>query len=163
MIVNEFIKDKIDIALLTETWLKDTPGDQAWINQSNLTQSNIILQQHNQQGQEQRRRNITTIPQEHWGYTSRIRLHIHNLMCTMEDYTPKQATMHHGNISPTTKQWHNKCNVYRWNNRASTGRIAKYNNVVILRDLNMHIDDLTNADSYIFNGTMHAFLKTPLG
>ena len=47
MIVNEFIKTKIDIGLLTETWFKDTPEDQAWINQSDLTQSNFILQQHN--------------------------------------------------------------------------------------------------------------------
>ena len=47
MIVNEFIKAKIDIGLLTETWLKDTPEDQAWINQSDLTHSNFILQQHN--------------------------------------------------------------------------------------------------------------------
>ena len=50
MIVNEFIKEKIDIGLLTETWLKKTPEDQVWINQSDLTQSNFILQQHNQQG-----------------------------------------------------------------------------------------------------------------
>ena len=47
MIVNEFIKAKIDIGLLHETYLKDTPKDQAWINQSDLTQSNFILQQHN--------------------------------------------------------------------------------------------------------------------
>ena len=37
------------------------------------------------------------------------------------------------------------------------GRIGKYNNMVILGDLNMHVDVLTNADSYIFNDTMHAF------
>ena len=34
--------------------------------------------------------------------------------------------------------------------------IGKYNNIVILGNLNMHIDDLTNADSHIFNDTcMH--------
>ena len=37
------------------------------------------------------------------------------------------------------------------------GRIGKYNNMVILGDLNVHVDDLTNANSYIFNDTMHAF------
>ena len=47
MIVNEFTKAKIDLGLLTKTLLKDTPADQTWINQSNLTQSNFILQQHN--------------------------------------------------------------------------------------------------------------------
>ena len=34
--------------------------------------------------------------------------------------------------------------------------MGKYNNMVLLGDLNMHIDDLTNTDSYIFNDTMHA-------
>ena len=28
------------------------------------------------------------------------------------------------------------------------------NNIVMLGDLNMHIDDLSNADSHIFNDTM---------
>ena len=43
------------------------------------------------------------------------------------------------------------------------GRIDRYNNMVILGDLNMHVDDLTNADSYIFNDTMHAFsFKQPV-
>ena len=37
------------------------------------------------------------------------------------------------------------------------GMIGKYNNMVIPGDLNMHVDNVTNADSYIFNDTMHAF------
>ena len=36
-------------------------------------------------------------------------------------------------------------------------KIGKYNNIVMLGDLNMHVDDLTNADSHIFNDTMQAF------
>ena len=44
MIVDEFIKAKIDVGLLTETWLKDTPEDQAWVTWSDLTQSNFKLQ-----------------------------------------------------------------------------------------------------------------------
>ena len=47
MIVDKFIKVKTDIGILTETWLKDTTEDQAWVNQSDLTQSNFKLQQHN--------------------------------------------------------------------------------------------------------------------
>ena len=50
MIVNKFIKAKIDIGLLTKTWLKDTPEDQAWVNQSDLTQPHFKLQQHSWQG-----------------------------------------------------------------------------------------------------------------
>ena len=44
MIVNELIKAKTDIGLLTKILLKDTPEDQAWVNDSDLTQSNFILQ-----------------------------------------------------------------------------------------------------------------------
>ena len=48
IIVGEFIeKWYIDIGLLTETWLKDTPADQARINQSDLKQSPFEIQQHN--------------------------------------------------------------------------------------------------------------------
>ena len=36
-------------------------------------------------------------------------------------------------------------------------RITKYNNMVILGDLNIHIDDPSNTDSYIFNNTMQVF------
>ena len=46
MIVDEFIRAKIDIDLLTETWPKDKPKDQAWGNQSDITQSNFKVQQH---------------------------------------------------------------------------------------------------------------------
>ena len=36
-------------------------------------------------------------------------------------------------------------------------KTGKYNNIVMLVDLNMHIDEPTNADSHIFNDTMQAF------
>ena len=71
-------------------------------------------------GQQEGRRNSATIPQEHQGYTSRIRPCMHNWICTMEDYTPKQAITHHGNISPTIREWCNQCKIYRWNNRTSS-------------------------------------------
>ena len=45
MIVNEFIKDKIDIGLLTGISLNDTHEDQASVNQSDLTKSNFISTQ----------------------------------------------------------------------------------------------------------------------
>ena len=36
-------------------------------------------------------------------------------------------------------------------------RIGKYNNIVMLGDLNMYVDDLTDANSHIFNDTMQVF------
>ena len=47
IIVEEFIKNRIDIGLLTETWLKDTPKEHAWINQSDLKETIFEIQQHN--------------------------------------------------------------------------------------------------------------------
>ena len=44
IIVEEFIINRIDVGLLTETWLKATPRDQALINQSDLKQSTFKIQ-----------------------------------------------------------------------------------------------------------------------
>ena len=41
----------INLAVLTETWLKDTPEDKAWLNQSELMQNNFIVRTHNRSGQ----------------------------------------------------------------------------------------------------------------
>ena len=157
MIVNEFIKAKIDIGLLTETCLKDTPEDQAWINKSDLTQSNFILQLHNWQGNRKEggmallyHNDIKATPIElgHTHiteYTLWKTIFQNKPLYIMGIYHPPQSndttnTMFIDEIKELLE-----------------GRIGKYNNMVILGNLNMHSDDLTNADSYIFNDTMHAF------
>ena len=55
MIVEEFIENRIDIELLTESWLKDTTKDQAW-----LKQSTFEIQQCNQPGNKKGQNSITT-------------------------------------------------------------------------------------------------------
>ena len=37
-----------------------------------------------------------------------------------------------------------------------TSLIPKYNNLIIMGDVNMHIDDITNLENLIFNDTMEA-------
>ena len=39
------------MAVLTETWLKDTPEDNAWLHQSELMQNNYTVKTHNGPGQ----------------------------------------------------------------------------------------------------------------
>ena len=92
-----------------------------------------------------------------------MRPHVHNRICTLEDYTPKQAIIHLGDLSPITRQRHNQGNdtinaifIYDITDFLAD-KIGKYNNIVMLGDLNMHVDDLTNADAHIFNDTMQAF------
>ena len=45
-IAQQLHETDVDIALITKTWLKDTDTDKAWLNQSELRQSNydILLQ-----------------------------------------------------------------------------------------------------------------------
>ena len=41
----------IDLAVLTETWLKGTPEDKVWLNQSELVHNNCTVRTHNRPGQ----------------------------------------------------------------------------------------------------------------
>ena len=41
----------IDLAVLTETWLKDTLEDKAWLNQSELMQNNFTVRTHKRSSQ----------------------------------------------------------------------------------------------------------------
>ena len=51
LIISQELNDhKIDIAVITETWLKDTAEDEAWTNQSELTQGNYKVKVHNRPG-----------------------------------------------------------------------------------------------------------------
>ena len=48
LIISQELNDhKIDITVITETWLKDTPEDKAWTNQLELIQGNYKVKLHN--------------------------------------------------------------------------------------------------------------------
>ena len=50
IISQELNNHKIDIAVITESWLKDTPEDEAWTDQSELIQGNYKVKIHNRPG-----------------------------------------------------------------------------------------------------------------
>ena len=50
IILQELHDSNIDMAVITETWLKDTEADDSWLNQSNLKQCNCDILMHNRQG-----------------------------------------------------------------------------------------------------------------
>ena len=70
----------------------------------------------------------------------------------------KQATKHHGDLyhPPPGNDTTNAMFIDDITDLL-VDKIGKYNNTVMLGNLNMHIDDLSNADSHIFNDTMQAF------
>ena len=47
ILTQEIATNNIDIALITETWLNDTPRDTAWLHQSNLLQAGYAISTHN--------------------------------------------------------------------------------------------------------------------
>ena len=51
IIVQEFTNNDIDVTLITETWTKDTPEGQAWLNQSELCQGHYEMSTHNRPGE----------------------------------------------------------------------------------------------------------------
>ena len=46
-LTQEIITHNIDVTLITETWLNDTPHDIAWLHQSDLLQSGYAISTHN--------------------------------------------------------------------------------------------------------------------
>ena len=50
ILCQELNDHKIDITVISETWLKDTPEDEAWTNQSELIQGNYKIKVHNGPG-----------------------------------------------------------------------------------------------------------------
>ena len=46
-LTQEIITHNIDVTLITETWLNNTPCDIAWLHQSNLLQSGYAISTHN--------------------------------------------------------------------------------------------------------------------
>ena len=51
IIVQELTNNNIEVALITETWTKDTQKDQAWLNQSELHQGHYEISTHNRPGE----------------------------------------------------------------------------------------------------------------
>ena len=47
LLTQEIITHNIDVTLITETWLNDTPQDIAWLRQSNLLQTGYAISTHN--------------------------------------------------------------------------------------------------------------------
>ena len=156
MTVDMFIKARIDVGLLTETWLKDTPEDQAWVNQSDLTQSNYKLEQHNWQG-DRRGGGIVLLYHKNAKATLVELGHMHTTEYALWKTILQNKPLYIMGIyhPPPGNDTTNAIFIYDITDLL-VDKIGKYNNTVMLRDLNMHIDDPTNGNSHIFNDTMQA-------
>ena len=115
MIVQELTNNDIYIALITETWTKDTQEDLAWLNQSELCQGHYEISTHNRPG-ETRGDGIGLI----FGRNNNIKLLENGNTPTLEyviwRYTIRKKTnTHNQNLPSTTKgeTQHDKWDVHQ--------------------------------------------------
>ena len=145
----------INLAVLTETWIKDTPKDKAWLNQSELMQNNITVKTHNRPSQKK------------GGGIALIHKMSLNIQQCKQGNTPtmKYAVWKPiGNNAPihliglyhlpppdgmTTTMFLDEIT------ELLMTLIPKYN-IMLLGDFNMHIEDISNPDNIIFTHTMEA-------
>ena len=144
----------IDLAVLTETWLKDTPEDNAWLHQSELMKNNYTVKTHNMPSQKKgggialvhkkslntkqlEQGNTPTMEYVVWKtITSNTPIHLIGLYHT----PPTDGTTTTMFLDDITE--------------LLTTPIHKYDNIMLLGDLNMHIEDISNAENIIFNDAM---------
>ena len=154
LLLNEQLNNlNIDLAVLTETWLNDTPEDKAWLDQLELMQSSFIERTHNRPGQKKgggialihkkslnvqqlEQGNIPTTEYAVWK-TKAVNTPLH----LMGLYHPPPTD------GMTTTMFLDEVT------KLLMALIPKYN-IMLLGDFNMYIKDTSNPDNIIFNDTM---------
>ena len=159
LIIGQKLNDhKIDITVITESWLKESPEDEAWTNQSELIQRKYNVKLHNRPWpkkggrialthknqypvQELEKGNITTIK-----------------YAVMKVEIRNRSLQINGIYHPPPNTQDNSTNNMFLDEITEllTSPIPKYNNLIIMGDFNMHIDHITNLENQIFNDTMEA-------
>ena len=104
LIVQQLHETEVDLAVITETWLKDTVTGKAWLNQSELRQSNYDILLQNRPG-----------PKKGGGIALMYKCQYSNDITPIEDYNidsgvpslkthPQKQTLPHDRpISPPTQ------------------------------------------------------------
>ena len=158
LLFQELTDNNIDIGLITETWLKDTQEDEAWVNQPALQQNSYKTWLHNRPGDHHggglalihknhipikglRKGNTPTIEYGVWKAT------IHNKTIHLVGiYHPPPSTTNR----MTTSMFIDEIT------DLLTDIIPKYSNLILLGDFNISIENAPNPDAVIFNDTMAA-------
>ena len=158
IIVQQLNNNDIDVALITETWTKDTQENLTWLNQSELCQGHYEISTHNRPGETWgggialifgkndnmtflEKGNTPTLEYAIWRYTIRNKpLHIIRI------YHPP----HKGKHSTTNRMFIDDIT------ELLTNKLPQYQNSILLGDFNIHIEDQMNVDAVMFNETMRA-------
>ena len=159
LIVQQLLETDADIAVITETCLKDTDIDKAWLNQSELRQSNYDILLQKRPGP--KKGGGIALMCKHQ-YRNDITLLEKTTTSTMEylirTHPQKQILPHHWPIPPppdTNNQMTTSTFVDEITSLL-TERIPNLSNIIILGDFNISTMETTSADETIFNNIMAA-------
>ena len=152
LLTQEIAANNIDITLITETWLNDTPQDTAWLHQSDLLQAGYAISIHNRPT---RRGGVALLYKQNMKINKIEAKHL----CTME-YAIWHVSLKNKSLNilglyhPPPKQHLTNATFLDELTELLTTRLPNLENPIILGDFNMHIEDKNNYNSKIFVNTM---------
>ena len=153
-LTQEISTNSIDITLITETWLNDTPQDTAWLHQSDLIQSGYAISTHNRQS---RGGGIALLYKDSMKGKKIEAQHLHTIEYAIWQVSLKNKTIEILRIyHPPPKHGHTNITFLDKITELLTTRLPNMENTIIVGDFNMHIEDPNDYNSKISVDTMEA-------
>ena len=148
--------ENLDFFMLTETWLKNTDEDKAWINTSDLYNNNLRIDTVSRTT-----RQADGIALLHRKEYSTTRLKTNLQLDTIEHgvwsttVRNKKLTLA-GIYHPPIGSWKSNMHTKFLNEVSKLIQLlmTNYTNLVLLGDFNIHTQDMENLDSITYNDTM---------
>ena len=148
----EIITHNIDVTLITETWLNDTPHDTAWLHQSDLLQSGYAISTHNRPT---RQGGLALLYKDNMKIKKIEAQHLCMIEYAIWQVSIKNKTINIcGICHPPPKQHLRNIIFLDELTELLTTRLPNMENAIILGDFNMHIEDTNDYNSKIFVDTM---------
>ena len=147
MILHQYIcKNKIDLCILTETWLADSDIDKVWISCTSLNNGNLRMDTSHRSGQQggglvlvsNNMLNVTNVDEQN---KRTFQFAIWKVSC--KEYTFKIIGVYHPPYSTV-----NHCTDAMFLDEFTKwlpDQLAKYKNVVIMGDINFHLNNVNET------------------
>ena len=150
----EISTNNLDLTLLMETWLNDTPQDTVWLHQSDLIQSGYAISTHNRPS---RGGGIALLYKDSMMVKKIEAQHLHTIEYAIWQVSLKNKTIEIlGIYHPPPKQDQRNTIFLDEITELLTSKLPNMENTIILGDFNMHIEDPNDYNSKTFVNMMEA-------
>ena len=158
LILHQYICDnKIDLCILTETWLTDSDTDKVWISFTSLNNRSLRIDTSHRIGQQGGGlaliySNMLNVPKIDEANNRSFQFAIWKVSC--KEYIIIIIGMYHAPYSTV-----NQCTSAMFLDEFTEwlpDQLAKYKNVVIMGDINFHINNVDDPDATTFKDTLYA-------